>query len=187
MSAIRAYRVGLSSAPGVPVVRPASAFDGPSVGRASARRAPPVGPWRPGLAAPAFRGAGVSAPGWRATEAGAATTLSRDGAPEAAPITAARDAWAAPAAKDPGRFRAALAHQVRQDLWRALRTVRGFAPVVSVAAGTGGRVEVEAGGRLLAGSGARRQVEAAAAALLADPALRRRWTRHALRRAGGPA
>ncbi|MFO7854262.1 MAG: hypothetical protein R6V44_03390 [Paracoccaceae bacterium] len=129
----------------------------------------------------------MSARGWRTAETGAATSLSRDGAPADAPLAAATGAWAAPPAKDPGRFRAALAHQVRQDLWRALRTVRGFAPVVSVAAGTDGRVEVEAGGRLVAGTGARRQVEAAAAALLADPALRRRWTRHALRRAGGPA
>ncbi|HKK36740.1 MAG TPA: hypothetical protein VJ994_10655 [Paracoccaceae bacterium] len=129
----------------------------------------------------------MSARGWRTAETEEATTLSRDGAPAAAPIAVARDAWAAPAAKDPGRFRAALAHQVRQDLWRALRAVRGFAPVVSVAAGTEGCVEVEAGGRLVAGTEARRQVEAAAAALLADPASRRRWTRHALRRAGGPA
>lgn len=123
---------------------------------------------------------------WSETEAAEAVTLARAGAGASAPLVAARDGWAAPAARDPARFRAAVAHQVRQDLWRALRTVRGFAPEVTVAGAPGG-LEVTAGGRLLSGDAARGRVAATAARLLADGALRRRWTAYALRRAGGPA
>lgn len=129
----------------------------------------------------------MSGRGWTRRETEGTTTLSRAGASEAAPLALAHDRWETPAPRDPGRFRAALAHQVRRDLWRALSRVRGFAPVVSVAAAPGGGVEVSAGGRLGAGEAARGQVEATAAAILADPALRRRWCDFALRRAGGRA
>ena len=70
-----------------------------------------------------------------------------------------------------GRLR--VAHQVRQDLWRALRGLRGFAPAVRVAhAGAG--LAVRAGGRV-AGPLDRAFVEARIADLLADPAARARW------------
>lgn len=69
-----------------------------------------------------------------------------------------------------------LAHQIRQDLWRALQDVRGFSPVIQVsreeeglAVKAGGRVE----GRVHPGLNDR------IARLLADPALRQRWERHA--------
>ena len=67
-----------------------------------------------------------------------------------------------------------LAHLVRQDMWRALRHLRGFAPVVRVARVTGG-LHVRAGGAV-AGRLARADAEARLAALLADPARRARWT-----------
>lgn len=82
-----------------------------------------------------------------------------------------------PAAR-PGR----LAHQIRQDLWRACRAVRGFSPVVRVEpAGEG--VLVRAGGRLAAP--APPTLGARIAALLDDPANRRRWLANAAPRKGG--
>ncbi len=72
-----------------------------------------------------------------------------------------------------GRLR--VAHQVRQDLWRRLRDLRGFAPAVRVThAGTG--LAVQAGGRV-EGPFDRAVVEARIADLLADPAARARWLR----------
>ncbi len=70
-----------------------------------------------------------------------------------------------------------LAHQVRQDLWRALRDLRGFSPAVTVAP-DGQGLRVTAGGAV-AGPAPRRQAEARIAALLADPATRARWLAHA--------
>ena len=78
----------------------------------------------------------------------------------------------------PACARLRLAQQIRQDLWRALQNVRGFSPVVAVARADGG-LWVTAGGRCTgavpATAGAR------AAALLADPGLRRRWVKNARR------
>jgi hypothetical protein len=73
-----------------------------------------------------------------------------------------------------GRLR--LAHIVRQDLWRMLRDLRGFAPVVRVRRVAAGLHVVAGGavaGRVPPGSGAR------LAALLDDPRLRARWMRQA--------
>ncbi|MEM7239091.1 MAG: hypothetical protein AAF501_14885, partial [Pseudomonadota bacterium] len=59
-------------------------------------------------------------------------------------------------ARLPGRstptptVRRRIAHQVRQDLWRSLRRIRGFVPVVRVGESNGG-IAIRAGGRLLAG------------------------------------
>ncbi|MEO1689158.1 MAG: hypothetical protein AAFU61_14780, partial [Pseudomonadota bacterium] len=136
---------------------------------------------------------------WEEREGPGALTLRRAG-PEGAAQAFAEAAWpiAPPAEGAAARWRRRLARQVRQDLWRVLRRVRGFAPEVRVetcdaadapAAGATGTpaqaqaqalVRVRAGGRLVR-SGAERQVREAAAALLADPALRRRWTAHAAR------
>ncbi|SLN47261.1 hypothetical protein [Roseisalinus antarcticus] len=76
-----------------------------------------------------------------------------------------------PAAR-PGR----VAHQVRQDVWRALRRVRGFSPVVHVQR-LGGELRVVAGGQV---SG-RVPPDASAriAAVLADRGNRARWVAHA--------
>ena len=73
-----------------------------------------------------------------------------------------------------------IAHQVRQDLWRTLRRLRGFAPVVRVEAVASG-LRVTAGGSV-AGPvppGTAAQIRA----MLEDPANRARWVRHA--RKGG--
>ncbi|QGX97789.1 hypothetical protein EI983_05655 [Roseovarius faecimaris] len=69
-----------------------------------------------------------------------------------------------------------LAQQVRQDLWRLLRGLRGFAPVV--------RVEEQSGGLLLTAGGQvdgdwPAETESQIAALLACPARRARWLRWA--------
>lgn len=73
-----------------------------------------------------------------------------------------------------GRLR--IAHMVRQDLWRALRRLRGFAPAVRVARVPGG-MALCAGGAV-AGPvppGAQARI----AALLEDPGHRARWMRQA--------
>ncbi len=71
------------------------------------------------------------------------------------------------------RLRAA--QQVRQDVWRALKSLRGFSPVVRVE-----RVEhglaVTAGGQV-DGPFARDSAEARIADVLEDPVNRARWVR----------
>lgn len=73
---------------------------------------------------------------------------------------------------------ARIAHQVRQDLWRALRNLRGFAPVVAVTP-EGDGLHVVAGGAVAGaippGTGAQ------IAAVLENPANRTRWLTHARR------
>lgn len=69
-----------------------------------------------------------------------------------------------------------LAHQIRQDLWRALQHLRGFSPVV--------RLEpVSAGWAVSAGGRAMGHVASAtldrASAVLDDTDNRKRWMRHA--------
>ncbi|NVK15615.1 MAG: hypothetical protein HWE35_15700 [Rhodobacteraceae bacterium] len=74
-----------------------------------------------------------------------------------------------------------LAHQIRQDMWRKLQRLRGFAPVVKITvAGQG--LRVRAGGQVAG------RVPANAAAqiteVLENPARRARWVRHATRGQG---
>ncbi|SLN16747.1 hypothetical protein PSA7680_00492 [Pseudoruegeria aquimaris] len=71
-----------------------------------------------------------------------------------------------------------LAMQIRQDLWRCLRNLRGFSPVVSVQ-DTAEGVRVTAGGQVDARSFPRAQAEARIAELLASAPLRARWSAHA--------
>lgn len=76
----------------------------------------------------------------------------------------------------PRAGRGRLAAQVRQDMWRALRNLRGFAPAVEVARREGA-LHIRAGGQV-AGAiapGTSRRI----AALLECPALRARWLRGA--------
>ncbi|WP_019295691.1 MULTISPECIES: hypothetical protein [unclassified Leisingera] len=75
-----------------------------------------------------------------------------------------------------------LAHQIRQDMWRKLQSLRGFSPVVEItSAGQGMRVR--AGGQVMG------RVPANTAAqiteVLEDPGARARWIRHATRGQGG--
>jgi len=74
----------------------------------------------------------------------------------------------------PGRSRLRMARQVRQDMWRLLRDLRGFSPVVRVRSTASG-LAVTAGGRV-EGRCARARVEAGIAAMLSDPARRARWS-----------
>ncbi len=72
-----------------------------------------------------------------------------------------------------------LARQVRQDLWRLLRGLRGFSPVIQIDATEVG-LSLRAGGQVArcpAGTEARIQ------ALLDDPAHRARWLSWARERA----
>ena len=74
-----------------------------------------------------------------------------------------------------GRLR--LARQIRQDMWRALQDVRGFAPVVRVE-DAGGELRVRAGGQV-DGAFPRGKATETLSALLSDPAHRSRWIAHA--------
>lgn len=65
-----------------------------------------------------------------------------------------------------------LAQQVRQDLWRAFKHLRGFSPVVEVNATETGLL-VRAGGRAMAPVPP--QTQARIQALLDSPAHRARW------------
>ncbi len=71
-----------------------------------------------------------------------------------------------------------LAHQIRQDMWRKLQSLRGFSPVVEITA-EGQGLRVRAGGQVMG------RVPANAAGQIADvldnPARRARWIRHASR------
>jgi hypothetical protein len=76
---------------------------------------------------------------------------------------------------DAGRLR--VAQQVRQDMWRALQALRGFAPVVQVTRRPDG-LHVRAGGQVR-GALAKAKWEAEIAQVLQCPNRRVRWVRHA--------
>jgi non-ribosomal peptide synthetase component F len=69
-----------------------------------------------------------------------------------------------------------LAHQVRQDLWRALQSLRGFSPVVRLTRCERG-IEIVAGGRAAAPipAGATARIEE----VLSDPRRNDRWIKWA--------
>ena len=69
-----------------------------------------------------------------------------------------------------------LAHQIRQDMWRALQNLRGFSPVVDVAR-LGDGLRVKAGGQAQAPWP--KHTEDQVATLLLDPVKRARWVRYA--------
>jgi len=76
----------------------------------------------------------------------------------------------------PGGDPVRLAHQIRQDMWRALQSLRGFAPAVEISA-AGEGLRVRAGGQVagqVPGNAAGRIAE-----VLDSPANRARWLRHA--------
>lgn len=66
-----------------------------------------------------------------------------------------------------------LAQMVRQDMWRRLRVLRGFSPVVEVTRTDTG-LRLRAGGSVT-GRFPKAHAEARIAALLHDPAHRARW------------
>lgn len=75
----------------------------------------------------------------------------------------------------PQGSRLRVARQVRQDVWRALQNLRGFAPVVRVERCEGG-LEVTAGGQV-DGPFSKAHAEAKIADVLENPANRARWVR----------
>lgn len=72
-----------------------------------------------------------------------------------------------------------LAHQIRQDMWRALQSLRGFSPIVQVTQASEHRVTVRAGGRVDGAIPA--NVSGQIASLLNDADKRARWVAHARR------
>lgn len=109
--------------------------------------------------------------GWHVLEDGMALTLARR-LPPRFDLSEER--------QFPPLRRRALAHAIRQDVWRALRHLRGFTPVVRVAR-NGEGMAVRAGG---ACDGALPSVaRARLAAVMNCPARRARWMRHARVRA----
>ncbi|NIZ10238.1 hypothetical protein [Pseudooceanicola sp. HF7] len=112
---------------------------------------------------------------WHRLEEGGAVTVTR-----ALPVRFDLEAKVRLAAPD-RVSRTALAHQVRQDLWRLLQDTRGLSPAVQVRR-DGPELEIIAGGRLAHGrvtAHDRRRAQA----LLDDPERRARWLAHAGRRA----
>lgn len=112
--------------------------------------------------------------GWHILREGAALTLCRQ-APARFDVAVSVELPAG----DPLR----LAHQVRQDMWRKLQSLRGFSPVVEVTP-KGHGLRVRAGGQVLG------RVPSNAAGLITDvlenPLNRARWLRHANRVAKRP-
>ena len=111
--------------------------------------------------------------GWHLLREGSVLTLTRR-------VPARFDLSASTVLPLSGRVvgRARLAHQLRQDVWRCLRDLRGFWPVVRIERREDA-LRVTVGGAV---EGARPPValaEARLADLLADPAKRARWLRHA--------
>lgn len=74
--------------------------------------------------------------------------------------------------------RARLAHQVRQDVWRALRNVRGLSPIVSIESVESG-LRVSAGGEIQGQTVAKVRLEERILKVLQDPTKRARWFKHA--------
>ncbi|MCT4559684.1 MAG: hypothetical protein N4A61_16680 [Pelagimonas sp.] len=75
-------------------------------------------------------------------------------------------------ARFPTMRKGRLARQIRQDLWRALKGLRGFSPVVRIVSDHEG-LTVTAGGRVQGHIPA--EVPLKIEALLASPAHQRRW------------
>ncbi len=73
-----------------------------------------------------------------------------------------------------------LAHQIRQDLWRALQNLRGFSPVVELIR-VDGLVQVRAGGRIDGAQLVGAPVQGIIQDVLDAPDNRTRWVSNANR------
>jgi hypothetical protein len=111
----------------------------------------------------------VARAGWHIEDEAGVLTLSRR--------LPARFDFSAEAGFVPVRSRRRLAMQIRQDMWRALRDLRGFAPVVQVWV-EGEGMRVKAGGAS-DGRAPKGLCAARVGALLEDADLRQRWIAHA--------
>ena len=114
--------------------------------------------------------------GWALTQSPDATLLHRDGFP---PGWTVETQVRVPIALSQSQ-RARLAHQVRQDIWRANRQVRGFLPVIEVSTNADETV-IRAGGSLMTRSGHVPTIAAAIARVLDDERNQARWLAHACR------
>lgn len=113
---------------------------------------------------------------WRIAETGDTLLLHRTGVAPAWAVEVSRTLdW--PTTR---RQRLSLAHQIRQDVWRACQTTRGFVPVVQVSTDDHQTV-IRAGGSLTTRSGHVQSLEARIAAVLDDETNRRRWRNYAIR------
>ena len=79
--------------------------------------------------------------------------------------------------------RSRMAHQIRQDIWRACRHVRGFLPLVQVST-NGDETVIRAGGSLATRSGHADALAAKVARVLDCGNNISRWQRHARRARG---
>lgn len=114
--------------------------------------------------------------GWAVTQGDGSTLLHRAGHP---PVWSVETTTALSGACSANQ-RLRIAHQVRQDIWRANRQVRGFLPVVQVST-DGHETVIRAGGSLMTRSGHVPTIAAAVARVLADERNRTRWQAHARR------
>lgn len=73
-----------------------------------------------------------------------------------------------------------LAHQIRQDMWRAMQSLRGFAPVVRITEGDAGLLTIRAGGQVAGAipANAPDRIDC----VLSHPGNRQRWLAHAKRK-----
>lgn len=110
----------------------------------------------------------MARPDWHILREAGALTLARHLPP--------RFDFAAEASFPPAR-KGRLARQIRQDMWRALQSLRGFSPVVRVEAVADG-LHVRAGGRAV-DPFPKAASEAMVAALLTSETHRARWLAHA--------
>lgn len=108
---------------------------------------------------------------WHIQREGDALTMSRR-------LPVRWDVVAETSLPDAGLLR--TAQQVRQDMWRALQDLRGFAPTVEVRR-EAGRLVVKAGGAV-DGAVAKSHVQAIIAEILDCPERRDRWRRFAQHR-----
>jgi hypothetical protein len=81
----------------------------------------------------------------------------------------------------PDASRRRVAHQIRQDMWRALQALRGFSPIVEITR-ENGHLRVKAGGQVEGGNFPRGKIENMVAELLEDVANRQRWLAFAAHR-----
>lgn len=110
--------------------------------------------------------------GWVETDTGGGVLHARAGAPDRWDVAVSR-AWPVP---DPVSRRR-MARQIRQDIWRALRTARGFTPRVLVAS-EDSRIHITGGGCIASGRAAP-CLAGRIADILDNPHNRRRWAAHA--------
>ena len=116
---------------------------------------------------------------WTLAHSGETTLLHRTGHPVHWSLAVARTL----AGSLRRNHRIRLAHQIRQDIWRACRDVRGFLPLVEVST-SGTETVIRAGGSLMTRSGHVPTLETRIARVLDCADNIARWQKHAQRARG---